>query len=169
MAAALRSIQQILTLLSTRALLISNKNVITLRMDSHTTAKDDKDLGQSQKHAFTDEFVTNVGRELASVADVYILIGRTAQSQSDLVPKGFAQLMPAFTKHRAVRVRWTTGEDKVWQIFQADKEVLLPVVSDFARVRRHFTASYKVCETHDSAHEVVNAGMSARDTSTTTC
>jgi len=67
--------------------------------------------------------------------------------------------MPAFTKHWAVRVRWTTGEDKVWQIFQADKEVLSPVVSDFAWVRRHFTASYKVCQTHNGAHEVSDAGM----------
>jgi hypothetical protein len=130
-------------------------------MDPFTTAKDDKNLDQSQKHAFTDEFVTNVGREPTSVADVYILVGRTAQSQSDLVRKIFAQRMPAFTKHWAVRVRWTTGEDKVWQIFQADKELLSPVVSDFARVRRHFTASYKVCQTHNSAHEVSDAGMSA--------
>lgn len=130
-------------------------------MDEFNTAKDDKNLDQSQKHAFTDEFVTNVGREPTSVADVYILVGRTAQSQSHLVPKGNAQLMPAFTKHWAIRVRWTTGEDKVWQIFQADKEVLSPVVSDFARVRRHFTASYKVCQTHNSAHEVSDAGMSA--------
>jgi hypothetical protein len=128
-------------------------------MDPFTTANDDKDFDRSQKHAFTDEFVTNVGREPTSVADVYILVGRTAQSQSDLVPKGFAQLMPAFTKHWAVRVRWTTGEDKVWQIFQADKEVLSPVVSDFAWVRRHFTASYKVCQTHNGAHEVSDAGM----------
>jgi hypothetical protein len=136
-------------------------------MDQYTTAKDDKDLDQNQKLALTDEFVTNVGCEPTSVADVYLLVGRTAQS--DLVPKGFAQLMPAFTKHWAVRVRWATGEDKVWQIFQADKEVLLPVASDFARVRRYFKASYKVCETHDSVHEVFNAGMLARDTSTTTC
>ena len=47
-------------------------------MDPFTTAKDDKNLDQSQKHAFTDEFVTNVGREPTSAADVYILVGRTA-------------------------------------------------------------------------------------------
>jgi hypothetical protein len=134
-------------------------------MDSSTTAKDHKDLDQPQKRPFTDEVATNDGREPASVADVYILVGRTAQTQSELVRKGFARLMPAFTKHWAVRVRWATGQDKVWQIFQADKEVLLPVVSDFARVRRHFTASYKVCQTHNSAHEVFDAGMSVRDRS----
>jgi hypothetical protein len=142
----------------------SSSHAHTSGMDSSTTVKDDKDLDQPHKRSFNDdEMVTNDEREPASVADVYILVGRTAQTQSELVRKGLARLMPAFTKHWAVRVRWTTGEDKVWQIFQADKEVLLPIVSDFARVRRHFTASYKVCQTHNSAHEVFDAGMSVRD------
>jgi hypothetical protein len=149
--------------ISLYTILRSSSHAHTSAMDSSTTAKDDKDLNQPRKRSSADEVVTDDRREPASVADVYILVGRTAQTQSELVRKGFARLMPAFTKHWAVRVRWTTGEDMVWQIFQADKEVLSPVCSDYARVRRHFTASYKVCQTHNSAPEVFDAGMSVRE------
>lgn len=149
--------------ISLYTILRSSSHAHTSAMDSSTTAKDDKDLNQPRKRSSADQVVTDDRREPASVADVYILVGRTAQTQSELVRKGFARLMPAFTKHWAVRVRWTTGEDMVWQIFQADKEVLSPVCSDYARVRRHFTASYKVCQTHNSAPEVFDAGMSVRE------
>jgi len=131
----------------------------TSGMDSSATAKDDKDLDQSRKRSSTDDIVTSDGHEPASVADVYILVGRTAQTQSELMRIGFARLMPAFTKHWAVRVQWTTGEDKVWQIFQANKELLSPVCSDYARVRQHFKACYMAGRTRYTSHEVSNAGM----------
>jgi hypothetical protein len=63
-------------------LLLLNKNVVTLGMDPWTIAKDDKDLENPRKRSFADELVAYVGRKPASVADVYILVGRNAQSQS---------------------------------------------------------------------------------------
>jgi hypothetical protein len=67
------------------------------------------------------------GHELANV---YVLVSRTAQSQPPLlkerIRKKLSNKMPAFTKHWAIRAMWANGDDKVWQIFQANKLVISP-------------------------------------------
>jgi hypothetical protein len=100
-------------------------------------------------------------------ADVYILTSRTAQSQAPFLLKKIRKILPckgpAFTKHWAIRVTWANGDDKVWQIFQADKMVLSPKCSDHNTVRMYFDRYHHVGRTYHSMNEISKIGSSAPD------
>ena len=105
------------------------------------------------------------GGTAACFANVYVLTSRTAQSA---LPFSLGKLrlsykIPAFTTHWAVRVRWANGDDKVWQIFQADKMVLSPKCSDHVRVQKYFDCCHHVGRTYHSMHEISQIGISAPD------
>lgn len=54
-------------------------------------------------------------------------------------------------------MKWTNGDDKIWQIFQD----LVPECSDYARVRRHFTVCQQVGQTCNPVAEVSRTSESA--------
>jgi hypothetical protein len=98
------------------------------------------------------------------LADVYVLFSRTAQSQPPLlterIRKRLSNKMPAFTKHWAIRATWANGDDKVWQIFQANKSVMSPRCSDYNTVRRHFCHCIHVGQTQYNMEKISRIGIS---------
>jgi hypothetical protein len=97
------------------------------------------------------------------LADVYVLVSQTAQSQPPLlrerIRNRLSNKMPAFTKHWAIRATWANGDDKVWQIFQANKLVLSPRCDDYNTVRRHFRHCHHVGQTHYSMEKISQIGI----------
>jgi hypothetical protein len=100
------------------------------------------------------------------LADVYVLVSRTAQSQTPLLTERIrnrlSNKMPAFTKHWAIRATWANGDDKVWQIFQANRLVMSPRCSDYNAVRRHLRHCHHVGQTHYSMEEISRIGISTQ-------
>jgi hypothetical protein len=98
-------------------------------------------------------------------ADIYVLVGTNIQSQSSPASgtarrrKRLAQMAPAFVKHWAIRVRWTNGDDKVWQIYQD----LKPDCSDYEGMKRYFTSCYEAGGTDYSLEEVSDEGSLAHN------
>lgn len=68
-------------------------------MDPIATSNVKQNLDPNQKCSLTNELAADVARDPASVADVYILVGRNVQSQSGLMRKTLTQRANALTKH----------------------------------------------------------------------